>query len=110
MLVSFAALTDVYKNVLIAIFIFFQKIGVTCGGCGPPRGDVVGVLQCIFLAFGPKSCPEPNFLLVSMVTLADVHANVLGAIFSTFSQKLAKLAERAVLRPVVSQACRSAIF
>ena len=43
LLVSMVTLTDVYKNVLGAIFIFFQNIGETCGGCGPPRGDVVGV-------------------------------------------------------------------
>ena len=65
----------------VRFFIFFQKIGETCGGCGPPRGDVVDVSQCNFLAEGPKFGPEPNFLLVSMVTLADVYKNVLGAIF-----------------------------
>ena len=55
-----------------------------------------------FLAFGPKSFPEPNFLLVLMVTLSDVYKNVLGAIFLFFSKKLAKLAEGAVLRVVMS--------
>ena len=58
--------------------------------------------SAIFLAFGPKTCPEPNFLLVSMAALADVYKNVLGAIFLFFSKKLAKLAEGAVLRVVMS--------
>ena len=45
-----------------------------------------------------------------MGTLSDVHANVLGAIFLAFSKKLAKLAEGAVLRVMMSQSCHSAIF
>ena len=67
-----------HSNVFSAIFLVFSKI---CGGCRPPRSDVVGMSQCDFLAEGPKICPEPNFLLVLMVTLPDVHASVLGAIF-----------------------------
>ena len=63
-----------------------------------------------FLAEGPKIAPEPNFVLVSMVALPDVHANVLGAIFLAFSNFLAEVAEVAVLRMVMSQACRSARF
>ena len=49
-------------------------------------------------------------MLVSMVTLSDVYKNVLGAIFLAFSKKLAKLAEGAVLRVVMSWACRVAKF
>ena len=45
-----------------------------------------------------------------MVTLSDVHANVLGAIFFAFSNFLAQVAEVAVLRTVMLLACRSAKF
>ena len=68
------------------------------------------VTACNFLACGLKICPESNFLLVSMVALPDVHANVLGAIFFAFSNFLAQVAEVAVLRVVMSLACRSAKF
>ena len=38
-----------------------------------------------FLAFGPKICPEPNFLLVLIVTLAVVYAFVNGAFLLYFT-------------------------
>ena len=66
--------------------------------------------SAIFLAEGPKFGPEPNFVVVLMVTLADVHASVLGAIFLAFSHNLSEFSGRLVLHMVMSLACHSAIF
>ena len=49
-------------------------------------------------------------MLVLRVALSYVHANVLGAIFLAFCNFLAQVAEVAVLRVVMSLACRSAKF
>ena len=42
----------------VRFFIFFQKIGEACGGCGPPRGDVV----VYWVTTRVVSSTEPLFL------------------------------------------------
>ena len=75
-------LPDVHANVLGAIFLAFsQKLAKLAEGAVLRVVMSQACRSAIFLAFGPKTCPEPNFLLVTMAALTDVYKNVLGAIF-----------------------------